>query len=440
MVSRVACPPCGGRNKSSHRKRNKWFEEKFHNENPPATVCNYVGIYRLTDVKYSAGTGNWNNSHEIPFGNLTGTRTVNYEMDGVGNRTLVTDNGVETVYVPNEMDQYEYVGGEQYLYDRNGNLLWDGSKRMSYNYANRLAVVILPNGEKYCYRYDALGRRVQEEAFSHEEARYKTYFSYDNFARGPLIIGENNMVLTTPEKPESPPYWDFYEYVYVRGAANEVLARYGYCNGYGGYASYYHTNQLGSTMALTGSGGYLIASYEYDVFGQPLSTPVYGGFLFRGWDWNADTGLYNYGDVAYNPDLGRLLQGDLGGCDTFMNPYLYADVDTGTIWFDEPSEDPCDKLLADLMKKCKVAETNPKLSNTDCQICLCTFADDYVTNCASLAVQKSLKLAVATYVLRECSKEPQRTAMEHFKGVAKEALTDVAKEWLGSLLDSLLKR
>jgi hypothetical protein len=55
------------RDKSHHRKRNKWFEEKFHKENPPATVHNYVGIYRLTDVRYSVTSGieNWNNSHRI---------------------------------------------------------------------------------------------------------------------------------------------------------------------------------------------------------------------------------------------------------------------------------------------------------------------------------------------------------------------------------------
>jgi hypothetical protein len=49
----------------SHRKRNKRFEQKFHKENPPATVHNYVGIYRLTDVEYSAisGVGDWHKLH-----------------------------------------------------------------------------------------------------------------------------------------------------------------------------------------------------------------------------------------------------------------------------------------------------------------------------------------------------------------------------------------
>jgi YD repeat-containing protein len=308
------------------REGHKWYEKRLHGD-PSADVYNYDGIYRLTDVKYSvtSGIGNdWNNKHEIPdppgFDGLDGTREVNYLLDDVGNREMVIDNAVETDYVPNEVNEYEYVGPvedpEHYLYDRNGNLLWDGSKRMSYDYANRLVVVLLLGGEEYRYRFDALGRRVKEEVFSHGEPISRTYFAYDNYAKGPLIIGEGWWEWIPegggPGKPQEPYWAPSLEYVYVRGALDEVLARYAYDEQNHTLSRlYYHPNQLGSTMALTDPLGNLIETYEYDVFGMPDITQdgaTNNRFLFEGYGWDAGIGLYNYSDVAYNPFIARLLQ------------------------------------------------------------------------------------------------------------------------------------
>jgi len=58
----------------------------------------------LTDVKYSvpnSAIGDWNNASSIPFDQLVGTRTVEYNMDGVGNRTSVVDDGKVTTYATN---------------------------------------------------------------------------------------------------------------------------------------------------------------------------------------------------------------------------------------------------------------------------------------------------------------------------------------------------
>jgi hypothetical protein len=92
----------------------------------------------------------------------------------------------------------------------------------------------------------------------------------------------------------------------------EVLARYAYGDTSSPSPLYYHSNQLGSTMALTDPYGDVVETYEYDVFGMPDITQDGGTnnrFLFGGWGWDADIGLYNYEDVAYDPFLlGRIVQ------------------------------------------------------------------------------------------------------------------------------------
>jgi parallel beta-helix repeat protein/YD repeat-containing protein len=327
------------------REGNKWYEKKTHGD-LSADVYNYDGIYRLTHVKYGVSEEDAseieNNSYPLPEGwqDWEDTRTVNYAMDGAGNRTKVTDNGWETAYEPNCVNQYEYVGDTHNFYDRNGNLIFDWSRVMSYDSDNRLAVVAVPlevaPDSVYSYRYDAFGRRVEQDktfTFSGQGAlKAKTYYFYD----GNKILEEYSAYSGDPLELKAR---------YIYGISGEPLAR------YAGVAwTYYHTNSLGSIMCLTDSAGNLIESYEYDVYGAPTVVEpggrgegasgsgkgsLLGGggpsrpdieptinYLFEGWDWNADTGLYNYSDVEYDPDTGRLVQSDQVPT---SNPYSYTE-------------------------------------------------------------------------------------------------------------------
>jgi parallel beta-helix repeat protein/YD repeat-containing protein len=338
------------------REGNKWYERRFPKPANPSEwttqAYDYDGIYRLTKARYGVPDGDihldQNNTMTSPvnWSSSYYDRETIYTMDGVGNRTKVTDNGEETDYEPNCVNQYEYVGDTHNFYDRNGNLIFDWSRVMSYDSDNRLAVATVPlevaPDSVYNYRYDAFGRRVAQDytfTFSGQGAlKAKTYYFYD----GNQILEEYSAYSDQP-----PPLM---KAQYIYGIDGPLAARYEE-----GWVSYYHSNSLGSIM---------YSDYEYDVYGKlyyvgepggrgdsaagngngallgpPSPTPPPIGptinYLFRGWDWNADTGLYNYDDVAYNPFLGRLLQRDTIG---YTNLYEY-DVGDGQIWYQQKEEE-----------------------------------------------------------------------------------------------------
>ncbi len=49
-------------------------------------------------------------------------RDVQYQYDLVGNRQVVTEDGVPVSYTVNNMNQYTTVGGQPLSYDADGNL------------------------------------------------------------------------------------------------------------------------------------------------------------------------------------------------------------------------------------------------------------------------------------------------------------------------------
>jgi YD repeat-containing protein len=59
---------------------------------------------------------------------------------------------------------------------------------------------------------------------------------------------------------------------------------------------FYHYNGHGDVVALTDSTGATVAEYDYDAWGNPVSTGLEGTvvnfYRYAGYRWNAETGLY----------------------------------------------------------------------------------------------------------------------------------------------------
>ena len=230
-------------------------------------------------------------------------KQVQYALDALGNRTMVTTNGVATQYTANNMNAYTAITGGQNMtpqYDNNGNLTSDGAHAYQYNYNNRLSSV--DNGTTATYKYDALNRRIQKTVVS-------TGSTNNYYYCGDQAIEErdaNNEVLAT----------------YIFGiSVDDVLQMQRGSNTY-----YYHKNHLGSVVALTDGSGNLVERYEYDPYGQPsffdvndnaLSQSAVGNsILFTGRDYDVETGLYYYRARSMHTSLGRFLQFD---------PLMYID-------------------------------------------------------------------------------------------------------------------
>ena len=236
---------------------------------------------------------------------------VQYALDALGNRTMVTTNGVITNYTADNMNAYTALTGGQNAtmqYDANGNLTSDGVHTYQYNYNNRL--ISVDNGATATYTYDALNRRIQKVVVS-------TGSTTNYYYCGDQAIEErdaNNKILAT----------------YVFGIwEDDVLQMQR-----GGNTYYYHKNHLGSVVAITDDSGNLVERYEYDPYGQPSffdandnalsQSAIVNNILFTGRDYDAETGLYFYRARTMHPNLGRFMQYDplmyLDG----MNLYSYV--------------------------------------------------------------------------------------------------------------------
>jgi YD repeat-containing protein len=112
---------------------------------------------------------------------LVPAQRLEYFYDSVGNRTRTLENGVETDYVVNSLNQYTSVGGVDFVYDADGNLIFDGESTFEYNQQGQLTNV-LSNGVELSYTYDLLGYRSSES-----NGLVTTDFIFDSLSSGKIV-------------------------------------------------------------------------------------------------------------------------------------------------------------------------------------------------------------------------------------------------------------
>lgn len=251
----------------------------------------YDALQRLTQFSRGAMIGN-----NIP--NPVKTTTWQYEL--LGNRLSVNENGLVTNYTPNAQNEYTAITGELAFtpqYDANGNLKNDPSHTYQYDYNNQLVKV---DENTAAYQYDALRRRIAKTT-----AEGALHFYYD----GDHIIEERNVA-------------DAVVATYIFGNAIDDILKMNRNNA----GFYYHKDQLGSVIALTGTDGQVAERYQYDPFGavtfldasdNVLTQSAIGNrILFTGREYDTETGTYYYRARTMHPQMGRFMQAD---------PLLYVD-------------------------------------------------------------------------------------------------------------------
>jgi RHS repeat-associated protein len=243
-----------------------------------------------------------NNPASIPNQNLV------YNYDAMGNRTSTVINGVTTTYVSNDMNEYTSVGGVAYTYDKNGNLLSEGTNTYTYNSLNELTSVTNASGTT-TYTYNTLGQRVASVT-----GGQTTQYLIDPAGLGNVVATYSGSGIVTAANLIA-------DYTYGLGLTSQVTAS--------GSTYYYDFDALGNTVALTNSSGTKVNSYSYLPFGGSLtsSVAVANPFELLG-QWGVQTasgGLSFMQARYYTTSAGRFTSSDpLGpaGCDA--NLYRYA--------------------------------------------------------------------------------------------------------------------
>lgn len=224
-----------------------------------------------------------------------------YQFDLLGNRVSTIENGIATNYVSNNVNAYTSVSGAMSFtpkYDGNGNLLNDDKYEYSYDYNNKLKSVGTAS-----YKYDALGRRISKTV---SDVTTSYYYVGDQMVEE---LTDGTLV----------------SYVYGNNI-DEALSMTKNDNTY-----YYHTNHLGSVMALSDNSGKLIERVDYDAYGQPAffdatdneltASSIGNTILFTGREFDYETGNYYYRARTMHPSIGRFMQKDPLSFIDGMNDY-----------------------------------------------------------------------------------------------------------------------
>ena len=259
----------------------------------------YDSLYRLTSETITEGEK---------------VTAYTYAYDNVSNRILKTENGEETVYTYNALNQLVSENDIVYEYDLNGNTVRMTSPSKSalyvYNAENRLVRATVQSGNNVSveeYKYDYAGNRIAKSS----EGEYTKYLLDIN--------GELTYVLAEMN------YDGTEKCFYTRG--NELISQ-----ERDGKKSYYVYDGHGSVRALADENGKVTDKYVYDAFGNLISSvgSTKNDFLFCGEQFDPVTGLYYLRARYMNPSVGRFITMDSyeGSIDdpVSLHKYLYANA------------------------------------------------------------------------------------------------------------------
>ena len=230
---------------------------------------------------------------------------TSYTYDAVGNRISQVDDGVATTYTYNNLDQLTHDGNSTYDYDANGSLT-------EVNTAGSITSLSYDK-EQQLVSYQSASL-LEEYAYNHYGVRTSkvsngvtTQYLLDETAENQKVIEE--LVGTDRTR---------YIYGLQRIAANTATS-----------TSYFHTDGLGSTQALSNVLGSLTDEYRYNPYGEleNQSGTSSNEYLFAGERLDA-TGQYYLRARYYDPQNGRLTQVDpFDGLDVLpitLHDYIYA--------------------------------------------------------------------------------------------------------------------
>lgn len=233
----------------------------------------FDGIYRLTGETVT-GDQNYNGG-------------VSYGLDPVGNRlsSNSTLHGINSGGFTYNAD--DELSGE--MYDANGNVTATGGKTFAYDSQNRLTSM---NGGAVRIVYDGDGNRVAKTSNG-----ITTQYLVDdlNPTGYPQVLEE--IVNGAPERE--------YTYGLQRIDEDQVIQ--------GAWVpSFYGYDGFGTVRQLTNTAGAVTDTYEYDAFGNEITSTgtTANEFLYRGEQYDSDLGLYYLRARYYNAQSGRFMGRD----------------------------------------------------------------------------------------------------------------------------------
>jgi RHS repeat-associated protein len=257
-------------------------------------------------------TFTYDTTNRVTGSSIGGTaKSVSY--DGDGNITYKSDLGTYNYNASGSAQPHAiqsitgtvnsgsgYVTNPSYAYDNNGNMLSGGGRSVSYTATNQASSMALPGGGTISYQYDTFDQRYQQAAPEgttvYWNAQGVTSEQYTAAGTGAVTwrsyltaAGEKIGMMVQP----------------AGGAATPI---------------YFHSDHLGSIVALTNSAGTVIERDDYDPWGKRRNTNGTddpGDTLtsqttrgYTGEEHVADVALINLNARMYDPQIGKFMGSD----------------------------------------------------------------------------------------------------------------------------------
>ena len=287
-------------------------ERKSVTELDRTVEYSYDSLYRLTSETITEGEK---------------VTVYTYAYDNVSNRILKTENGEETVYTYNALNQLVSENDIVYEYDLNGNTVRMTSPSKSalyvYNAENRLVRATVQNGvlvTEESYTYDYQGNRTSKTTHrSDGVTEYVKYLNDNSSLTNVLaeIDSEGNAVA-----------------IYTVGADLVSQER-------SGKTSIYLYDGHGSVVGLVNESGKVTDTYAYDAFGNLISSTgsTENYYRYCGEQFDETTGLYYLRARYMDTSTGRFIsqdtyQGTIND-PVSLHKYLYANANP--VMYSDPS-------------------------------------------------------------------------------------------------------
>jgi RHS repeat-associated protein len=296
----------------------------------------YDSNSNLTGITYPNGvvaTMGYNNADQLTSISdaISGNTILSLTYGRDSNSQVTSENSASYGY--NSLNQLTSGAGLTYTYDAGGRLTQtiNGSTttNSSYDNADELTSTAVVGGTTTIYSYDAAGRRTSAGASNltwNQQNRLMSYGTGNSYSYN----GAGLRVSKTVNAQSEAFVWDVVDGLpvlmqdgstyYVSGPGGLPLEQVS-----GSTVYYYQQDQLGSTRILSDTTGTIVASYNYDAYGNITSQTgsVTNPFLFSGQYRDAESGLYYLRARYYDPATAQFLSRDPKLSSTWA-PYAYV--------------------------------------------------------------------------------------------------------------------
>ena len=294
---------------------------------PPPYTYTYDSLDQLTRENNQAAGKTWVYTYDNG-GNILSKSEYAYTTGALGTALDTISYGYGDSSWKDLLTSYD---GQALTTDAIGNLTNDGTWSYSWQHGRQLKQMSRPDAsgdtEMIRFRYDSSGHRIGKDSgvyhisYSGGEAVYagettRTSYSY---------LGDT----LTQVNIDAPTGSTSLHFTYDEIGPMSVT--------YNGAEYFYLKNAQGDVTGLVNSSGTQVVAYTYDAWGNPLTTTgtmadtlgKLNPFRYRGYFYDAETGLYYLQSRYYNPETGRFINADsviagVGGSVQGYNLFAYC--------------------------------------------------------------------------------------------------------------------